>query len=370
MNVQANGPSTLAVIHARPLRPGYLFTPFGWAAVPVAAMIQSEPRLLPHVFELDRQRMHVIALALAHIDGDPAPALAPVLFRASVRDVLRRVLGQSPHGIKRLIRRLPSSVLSPQGYRRLIELLDNSQCGKLLHHLDQVEITNSIVRVLYDLPVELRPVLTGVMQFIEPIETLEHLPQALRWLAERGAAASWDDLIADLAGQTQPAQLVARLTKLVAELPLPHTLPPARIGKARRIDRAVDICALAKAFKNCLAGYTRQIDAGACAIYLWQDAIAPAACLVTRQGRLGWCLSEALGPGNAKLGATQLQQITAAFADATIPHQLAICALECILHADCTTRPRPRRLRQQDFEEELREMEAAEWDEELLDGFD
>ena len=47
--------------------------------------MQFELGLMMHVFELDKPRMHVIALALAHLDGIPTPQFASVLFRGSVR---------------------------------------------------------------------------------------------------------------------------------------------------------------------------------------------------------------------------------------------------------------------------------------------
>jgi len=73
MNVQADGPSTVTLARTKPLAPGYLLTPFGWAAQPLAAMIQTDPALVTQLFELDRPRMHVIALALAHLDDNPTP---------------------------------------------------------------------------------------------------------------------------------------------------------------------------------------------------------------------------------------------------------------------------------------------------------
>jgi hypothetical protein len=265
MNMQVDSPAAVA-LQTKPLVPGYLFTPFGWAAQPLAAMIQAEPGLLTHVFELDRPRMHVIALALAHLEGNPAPHLAPVLFRASIHEVLHRVLGRSPPGIRRVLRRLPFAVLSRQGYLRLVELLDEPQSAKLLHHLDETEIIDLTVRVLYEIPAVPRPVLSELVRCIERIERLDQLPDGLRWLASRNAATSFDALIADLAAQAQPGQFVARLNKLVSELPLPQTLPSAQIGLARRIDAAADICALAKQFRNCLANFVTQIDAGGCAV--------------------------------------------------------------------------------------------------------
>jgi hypothetical protein len=211
MDAQVDDPSTVALTQTKVLAPGYLLTPFGWAAKPLAAIVQSEPGLLTQVFELDRPRMHVIALALAYLDDNPAPHLAPILFRASFREVLHRVVGRAPAGIKRVLRRLPFAVLSRQGYLRLIELLDEPQSAKLSHHLNDTEITDSTVRVLYEVPAVLRPALAEVVRFIERIDRLDHFPDGLRWLASRGAAASFDALTADLAARAQPGQFFARL---------------------------------------------------------------------------------------------------------------------------------------------------------------
>ena len=246
MDAQVDGPSSVALPQTKALVPGYLLTPFGWAAKPLAAIVQSEPELLRHIFELDRPRMHVIALALAHLDDDPAPHLAPILFRASVREVLQRVVGRGSRWNQR--RATPPAVRGVEQARvlRLIELLDEPQSAKLLHHLKTAEITDSTVRVLYEVPAVLRPVLAELVRFIERIDRLDHFPDGLRWLVWRGAAASFDALIADLAAQAQPGQLVARLKKLVSELPLPPTLPPAQIGMAQRVDATADICSLGK----------------------------------------------------------------------------------------------------------------------------
>src|ERR1700726_2401796 len=149
MNVQVDSSAAVALAQTKPLVPGYLVTPFGWAAQQLAAMIQSEPRLLTHVFELDRPRMHVIALALAHLDESPASDLATVLFRGSIHEVLHRVVGRSPPGIRRVLRHLPFAVLSRQGYLWLVELLDDPQTARLLHHLDATTITDSTARGLY-----------------------------------------------------------------------------------------------------------------------------------------------------------------------------------------------------------------------------
>ena len=81
--------------------PGYLLTPFGWAAQPLTAMIVAEPALLPDLLALDRPRMHVIALALAHLDREVPPGLARILFRGPIRQILNRVQGRVYSGHQR-----------------------------------------------------------------------------------------------------------------------------------------------------------------------------------------------------------------------------------------------------------------------------
>jgi hypothetical protein len=142
-----------------------------------------------------------------------------------------------------------------------------------------------------------------------------------------------------LATQSQPTQFVARIRQLVAALPLPHAMPPTQIGLARRLDATGEICALAKRFHNCLAKYTERVDDGQCAIYLWEDPASPAACQVSRHGRLGWFLNQALGPRNVELEPPQLQRIRSAFAGAGIPEDSVIYAIECILQSDWAMRP-------------------------------
>jgi hypothetical protein len=49
---------------ARPVSPGYLLGPFGWAAQPLLGLLEADPSLCRALFTLSRQRMHLIALAL------------------------------------------------------------------------------------------------------------------------------------------------------------------------------------------------------------------------------------------------------------------------------------------------------------------
>ncbi len=228
MNVQADGPSTVVLALTKPLAPGYLLTPFGWAAQPLAAMIQTDPALVTQLFELDRPRMHVIALALAHVDDNPAPNLAPVLFHASFREVLQRVTGQAHVEFKGVLRRLPSAVLSRQGYLRLIELLDDPLCAKVLHHLEQRKITDSIVSILYEATAVLRPVLAELLRVIESTEKLDHLQDGLlrcgirsgRWCREpQGPCANGRRFVRSVQRQRNPGLRADFCNKIGPSLP-------------------------------------------------------------------------------------------------------------------------------------------------------
>jgi hypothetical protein len=312
------------------LVPGHLLAPFGWAALSLAALTQSRQHLLKDLFELDRPRMHVIGLALTYLDVDQFAISAPLLLTAPLRDAVHCILGRCPSSIQRVLRRLPSAVLSPEAYKSLIELLDDSRSARVLYYLDETELTDPTIRVLRALPAALRPTLTAI---VNHVWLLDGLPAGLDWLARRRGNLNFDQLVDDLARQSQPAQLIARLNKLVGELPLPDRLPPKTIGQGMRIDTTAEICALAKEFKNCLISYTGQVDDGTSFIYLWDGPGLRAICHVARHGRLGWSLDEALGPRNAALNSDDWERIADAFAQAGIPASRLFHAIESIMRA-------------------------------------
>jgi hypothetical protein len=87
--------------------------------------------------------------------------------------------------------------------------------------------------LLHNIPAPLRRIAAGAIDDlrIKP----EGLVDGLRFLAARGAAPSFDALVADLAAIRQPAQFAARIGNLVQQLPLPEPIPPAMVGGARRL---------------------------------------------------------------------------------------------------------------------------------------
>jgi hypothetical protein len=314
---------------AKQLFPGYLLTPFGWAAQPLGQIVAAHPGLLPEVFALNRPRMRLIALALAHVGSGAVPKIGPVLVRGSAPEILSRVLGRSPPaGLQRVLRRLPVTVLSQENYRRLVQLLDDPATRNLVHHT-RANLDDCTVEAIHGVPPALRPAALAVCQ---RIDGLYGLADGLRLVAARGAAPSFDALVADLAHQPQSAQFIARLRQLIADLPLPEALPPRQIGNGRRLDCGKEIRQLARNWQNCLGSYVEQVDHGRCAIYLWDDPTAPAACHVTRHGRLGWVLHDALGPNNREIDVGQLAMICDAFAAAGVAQARGVYAIEQILN--------------------------------------
>jgi hypothetical protein len=338
--------------------PGYLMAPFGWAAKPLAAILEADPSLYPALFSLSRRRMHLIALSLAHWQGEINASFARLLIRGVPAAVLDCVLGRRPAGLKRALNHLPVSVLPQASYQHLIELLEKPATAKLIYHLDL--LGDEHIGLLHSVPAPLRRIVARAAN--DSLIRLEGLVDGLRFLAARGAAPSFDALIADLAAIRQPTQLIARIANLVQQLPLPDPVPPEAVGGAHRLDDTTEICRLAKRWKNCLANaYLKSVNAGCAAVYLWPHPQAPAACVVTRHGRLGWALADAKGPENADLPPAREEEIHRAFAAVGIPKDSALEPLEQADHALERLRrlQRARRHRDVEYEEIYEEFEAA-----------
>jgi hypothetical protein len=138
---------------------------------------------------------------------------------------------------------LPVGVLPRTSYRQLIELLETPATAKLLYHLDSIQ--EEYVGLPHSIPTPLRRIAAGAIGdlCIKP----DGLVDGLRFLAARGAAPSFDALVADLAAIRQPAQFLARIGNLVQQLPLPESLPAIKVGGARRLDGVAEICRLEEA---------------------------------------------------------------------------------------------------------------------------
>jgi hypothetical protein len=312
------------------LFPGHLLTPLGWAATPLALVASAYPTLLADLFGMTKERMHLIALALAHLEAPVSSDIASLLICGSSPQVLQHVLGRCPAGIKRALKHLPTQVLRQQNYRLLIQLLDDPDSANVLHHASKID--DLAIAVLAELPQPLRRGLPLALP--DWPRKLNGLVESLQFLVSRRADASFDDLVARLATVTRWPELTGVIGFWVETLPLPESIPPARIANARRLDNGDEICSLARTWRNCLASYASAIDAGHCAVYLWEDAARPAACLTRRHGRLGWFLDEVKGPRNVEIEPDQLEVITAAFAHVGVPSSQVVHAIENIIDGD------------------------------------
>jgi hypothetical protein len=197
--------STPALERRNQLIPGHLLGPFRWAVQPLASIIQCQPTLLNHLFAIDRPRMHVIALGLAHITDSQAAKAAQVLFTAPIREAVHSALGRCPAGLPGVLHRLPFAVLSRDGYQQLINLLDDSASAKLLYHFKEKEIAEWMITVLHDAPLALRPGLTAV---VPHLALLDNVSASLAWLAGRGAAPSFDGLVGPIPEVTRFARIL------------------------------------------------------------------------------------------------------------------------------------------------------------------
>jgi len=307
-------------------KPGFLLKPLGWILDRLTNAIETKPSLIELLLDLDLARMHLTALALAHLPSDVSPDLALTLLQAPRKMVLNLSVGHRPVGIDRVLHQLPLKVLPADTYRKLVELLNDSVTAKFLHHRRSID--EQIVAGLSTLPAALRR--PAILAMFDRIPGMELFVEGLRCLADR-ASLPFMALTMEVGSLTQTDQVAAKIKQIVDSLPLIDTLPPAKVGRYRRIDQIAEIQTLAKVWQNCLANYVSNVSTGTCAIYRTDPPDQPAACFVYRQWRLGWFLQQAKGPRNIDLPPDHLAQTYMAFAAAGIPRSSSIEAIKGLI---------------------------------------
>jgi hypothetical protein len=305
----------------------FLLKPLSWVSDRLGNAIKTEPTLIEPLIEVDQGRMHLIALAIAHLTSDVTPNLAHVLLRGSKTAILDLSIGHHPTGLDRALAHLPANIMAADSYRYLVGLLNDSVTAKFLHH--RACINELTLRSLQSLPADLRR--PAVMTMINRIDGMERFVDGLRFLASL-ARLPFDLLASQIASLDQPEQIVAKIRQLVENLPLPDLVLPATIGEFRRVDSIAEIRALAKNWQNCLADYLYNINEGTSAIYLSENL--EVVCFLSRHGRIGWFLLQAKGPRNVDIAPDRLVQIHSVFADAGFPEGSVIEAIKSILLTD------------------------------------
>ncbi|MHC2519013.1 hypothetical protein [Bradyrhizobium diazoefficiens] len=339
-----NAVSELAVSSSIERPPGFLLEPFKWAIPDVIAMLRDRPGHLSDLLHLSRTRMHLIGIALAHLESIKIQHFAEILFRGSAEMILDAAIGRRPPGLKRAITVMPNVLMERQSYRTLVELLVEPPAARLLYHT--FEIRDSTIRMMNDVPGPLRAALFSLH---DTIGDMSSFSEGLRCISLRSGRISFDELVSELARAREPSQFLAKLKAIVEGLPLPDVLPPARVQHATRIDSSHQLRKLGKQWGNCLGNYVWNVEHGQCAIYLWRDARVQAACSVTRCGRLGWFLDEVRGPENADIESPDVDNIQNAFREAGIPPEAAIGSIAQIVASDGLSPPRRRRRRVRGF---------------------
>jgi hypothetical protein len=81
--------------------------------------VHVEPNLVELLFDLDHTRMHLMALARAHLASDVTPDLALLLLSGLRNEILNLSLGHRPVGIDHVLNHLPPKVLAAESYRKL-----------------------------------------------------------------------------------------------------------------------------------------------------------------------------------------------------------------------------------------------------------
>lgn len=308
-------------------RPGFLAGPLGWINKRLANVLITDPTLFKDLLELDPCRIHVLGLGLAHSPDEPTPTLVRSLLSDPPRTALGPIICCWPQGLDRALRALPNEpVLSPDQYRTLVVLLNDHATAGYLHHCRS--ITGPMLTGLATLPKPLRR--PAIFKLFGDVKGMERFVAGLKFLSGR-AGIPFDLLEDQLGCLDQSEQVMAKIADLAESLPLPDRLPDPQIGSFRRIDAAVEIRSLAKAWRNCLAGYLYAIDEGANLIYLSTDDGPPVAALLVRAQRLGWMLAQIKGPNNVDLDREHVSRHCEAFAAAGIPQLADVAAVKDLL---------------------------------------
>jgi hypothetical protein len=182
-------------------RPGFLLEPLGWVQDRLTKAFETDPTLVELLFELDQSRMHLTALALAHLSSEVTPDLALILLQGPKNAVLTLNVGHRPVGIDRVLNHLPPKVLTAESYRKLTDLLLVPATAKFLHH--RTSITDQIITGLHTLPAALQTV--AIMSMFSPFSRMILFVDGLRFLASR-TCLPFESLANQIGALDQPDQ--------------------------------------------------------------------------------------------------------------------------------------------------------------------
>lgn len=320
---------------ARPARPlPYLLAPLAWIYGELESVLWREPSARLKLFEADKARLHLVGLLLAHRDGELAPSILNAALTKPVSDVLTMTIDNPPPGLRRILRLLPDTALSPQGYCNLVSLLRHPVTAAALRHHGG-PITQAMIAGLAALPDQLRQ--PSIVKLVDDIETLDQFVDGLRFLAVR-LNRDFEALAGEASAFGQSQQITAWMADLAESLPLLDALPPPIIGPFRRLDSPAEIRSLARTWKNCMRSFLYDVNNGTSAFYLAEGEAPQVVALVTRIGRLTWVVDQMKGPHNADVPSPNLERYEKLFAAAGVVRQRQATFLKDVILTRCWSR--------------------------------
>jgi hypothetical protein len=301
-------------VHTNQPGPGVLAVQLRWLAEPLFVALSERPDLLGRLFFQSKTRLHLVALATAQLEVPLTQELAERFLTSSPKLILTESIGDVPQGLRSALGKLEGYViLAKENYLRLIQLLRQPFAQYLIH---QEEISDTLIEVLDGTPPPLWKFVGGSPMCVN----FRNFSRSLDFLVDRGMASSKEELVAKFAKFNKISQIAEAVKRFTESLPMPSYFePPRLVGKGKRLSNANEFRAIGRQWKNCLARYAHDHDNGIQAVYLWEDHNNLALISIRRYGRLGWFVSEMLGPSNSRLHIKIRKEIESAFDGIGIP---------------------------------------------------
>jgi hypothetical protein len=305
--------------------PGLLLQPFGWAASSVMQMARAEPRLLAHLTDLDKLRLHSIVLYLAHRDqGTLGPEEAVFLASARSRDIVEGAIGNLPRHLFGLLRRLPACALERDLYKSVVTIAANEEfTGALMGHS---LLTSTEISRLGRVP---SPLCSAELLNAVHLDVfrLAAIAEVCDWLEYRCNI----DAVSRYLSACSLAQVRQVTLDLMRTLPPLPVFPPRSVGTAHLIETAEDLRRAGRVARNCLGRSTHELTLNQAAFYVWQDDDEPIYIRVNKPYGLGWFLSHMKLGENRPPTAERVELVEQAFCAAGIDKGIVGDALLVLL---------------------------------------
>jgi hypothetical protein len=268
---------------------------------PAIASLWPEPHAPFLTAPAARRHLVCLALALGGDEGRVAEALG-----GRLRDAVRRV-ADGPAGLERALARLGETAWAAEAYRRLIELLDEREVGKLLRHAEAIDEAPVTRLALLPEPMRRAWKLSGTLTD----DGARAVAECAGVIAFRAGPAEADAAAARWAAiETEDALFEAVREDLYPELPAP---PHPGTARLKPLATKAALREAGKRFENCLAERVNHAVTGWSVYYEWTGGEG-AIVEIERDAMFGWRLNEAKGRKNAPIAKDERAELAAELA--------------------------------------------------------